>query len=339
MPIDTGLSAGIRIRMMDSLLQHDRWWSREEIFREVRRQNEAVRGSSISDTTLRNDLAIVAREAGDHLLIERRVHNKLYYRYSDRSFSILNAKPLDSEDYDYLQQSITLLRQIKGFTISRELESIIAKLQYAFPSSFDHPAVVFDGPDEFEGMELVQDLYNAILKKQVIAFQYQPFTEERPQEFIMHPYLLKEYNNRWYLVGLSDGPKEIRVCGLDRFKSEPKVKARIKYIEPQEVSFHPHTWFADVIGPTVLHENPVEEVILKFNKERAPYITTKPIHRSQSLVEVHKDGSVSFSYKLRFNKEFESLLLSFGTHVTIIKPDSLKMRLKEKIKQMLDKYE
>lgn len=338
MPIDTGLSAGTRIRIIDSLLQHDRWWSRDELFNEVKRQNEAVKGSSISDTTLRNDLEIIVTEAEENLMTEKRAHNKLYYRYTDRSFSILNAKPLDPDDYDYLQQSIALLKQIKGFTISKELESIIAKLQYAFPSTFDYPAVVFDGPDEFEGMEMVQDLYNAILKKQVIAFQYQPFTEKKPQEFIIHPYLLKEYNNRWYLVGLSDGPKEIWVCGLDRFKSEPKVKARVKYVEPKEVAFHPNSWFADVIGPTVRQENPVEEVVLKFSKERAPYIATKRIHKSQSLGKPYKDGSVSFTYKLRFNKELESLLLSFGTDVTIIKPESLKIRLKEKINEMLDKY-
>jgi len=237
-----------------------------------------------------------------------------------------------------LQQAIQVLQQVKGFAISEELKSLVVKLKYVMPIQSEVPTVLFDGPDRFEGMELMQQVYDAINKQQVIAFQYQPFNEKAPVEFTLHPYLLKEYNNRWYLVGYAIPKNEIWICALDRFKSDPKPRLRNEYLPPAAVGFDPVAYFADVIGPTVRKENPVEEVVLKFTPNRAPYVSTKNLHSSQELLKTYKDGSVSFSYRLRYNRELHGILMGFASDVKVLKPASLQQKIKDTAEAIVAMY-
>jgi predicted DNA-binding transcriptional regulator YafY len=335
MPLNVGLKASARIELLDGLLRHDRWWTKGELLTEVCRYSMALHEKMVSDATLRNDLEEIKLIAGEHYLEDTRGHGKKIFRYDDRNYSIYNIQRPDPLDYDYLEQAIHILQQVKGFAISQELKILMVKLKYAMPASSESPLVVFDGPEQFEGMELMQQVYDAIVKQQVIHFLYQPFNEKLPQDVTMHPYLLKEYNNRWFLVGLAIPQQKIWVCGLDRFKTDPKPRPRVAFISPAAVGFHPLTYFADVIGPTVLLENPVEKVMLKFSANRTPYVLTKPLHSSQQLEKAYNDGSVSLSYRLRFNKELLGLILGFGADVQVLAPKGLKHRLRAAIDNMV----
>lgn len=338
MPLNVGISASARIELLDSLFRHDRWWSKEELLTEINKHVEAVKEKKISDATLRNDLEEIKNLAQDHFLEEERDRRKKYYRYSTREFSIYNIEHLQPEDYDCIQQAIGLLQQIKGFAIAHDLEAIITKLKYTYPKANQSPMVLFDSPEHFAGMELMQQVYDAIIKQQVIHFLYQPFDKPFQEDFTIHPYLIKEYNNRWYLVGWVIPQNEIWTFALDRFKSDPKPKPKIQYIRAAEVGFDPHRHFADVIGPSVIKENSVEEIKLKFNSKRSPYIITKPLHNSQELIKTNKNGSSLFTYHLRYNKELLSLLLSFGSDVKVIAPGHLKEKILSEAQKLSLKY-
>lgn len=125
---------------------------------------------------------------------------------------------------------------------------------------------------------------------------------------------------------------------MDRFKTDPKPRPRVNYIGASTTGFDPYLHFADVIGPTVNRDRPVEEVRLKFSNTRTPYIVTKPIHSSQKLVKVQKNGSATFTYQLRFNKELLSTLLGFGEDVIVIYPNHLKEKILSKIQKMKALY-
>ncbi len=334
MPLNVGISASARIELLDSLFRHDRWWSKEELLSEINKQVEAIKEKRISDATLRNDLEEIRNIAHENFMEEIRGRQKKYYRYQSRDYSIYNIERLLPEDYDCIQQAIGLLQQIKGFAIAHDLETIITKLKYTYPKANQSPMVLFDSPEHFEGMELMQQVYDAIQKQQVIHFLYKAFNKALPEDFTVHPYLIKEYNNRWYLVGYTVPQNEIWTFALDRFKSDPKPKPRVNYIGASMVEFDPYLHFADVIGPTVIRDHPIEEVRLKFSRARTPYIVTKPLHNSQQLIDVQKNGSASFTYQLRFNKELLSTLLGFGEDVKVIRPNHLKEKILRQVKKM-----
>ncbi len=342
MPTHIGLSAMKRIEILDNCLRHDRWWSKIMLLQEVNRHVEAIRDRPISDATLRNDLEEIERKAGGNLLCEMRLtysglKKQKHYRYGNRDFSFFKKPPLEAAEYDILQQAVDLLSQLEGFEIADDLKDIVAKLQYSYPPP-DNPKVVFGQTGKRLGIDLMQELYEAIRDKQVIAFDYQPFDQALPQIFMLHPYLLKEYNSRWYVVGLAEPHREIWVCALDRFKSQPRARHRIVFIPPVQAGFDAEKHFADVIGPTVRKECPVEDIVVKFKATRVPYIITKPLHHSQQLLKSYKDGSASFSFRLRYNRELLGLILGFGADVKVLKPISLAEKVKETIRKILDNY-
>lgn len=337
MSLNVGLSASARIELLDCLLRHDRWWTKEELLQEVCNYTRALKDKDVSDATLRNDLEEIRIKAGDHFLEEKKGKKKAF-RYDDRTFSIYSIQRPDPEDYDNMQQAIRLLEQVKGLGLSDDLKAMLVKLKYVLPVQDNRPLVLFDGPERFDGMDLMQQIYDAISKEQVIAFHYQPFSEKEKLEFILHPYLLKEYNNRWFLVGMAEPKREIYICALDRFKGDPKPRPRIAFVPPAVAGFDAYAYFADVIGPTVRKENPVEEVRLKFSPARTPYVLTKPLHNSQRLIKSYANGGAVLAYDLRFNKELLGLIMGFGSDVEVVQPLTLRNKVKEMVEDIVKIY-
>lgn len=338
MPLNVGLSASARIELLDSLLRHDRWWTKEELLQEVCNYTNALKDKDVSDATLRNDLDEIKIKAGEHFL-ESKKGKKKAFRYDDRTYSIYSIQRPDPEDYDYLQQAIRLLEQVKGLGISAELKTLLIKLKYVMPKQDNRPLVLFDNPERYEGEELMQQVYDAIAKEQVIVFNYQPFTDNTQREFMVHPYLLKEYNNRWFLVGLAEPNKEIWICALDRFKSNPRPRPKVTFIPPDAAGFDAYRYFAEVIGLTIVKDQPVQEVVLKFSPARAPYVLTKPIHGSQRLLKTYKNGAVTLAYQLRPNRELKAVILGFGKDAEVMKPATLREEIKKEIRELLGMYE
>jgi predicted DNA-binding transcriptional regulator YafY len=338
MALNVGLSASARIELLDSLLRHDRYWTKEELLREICNHTRALRDKDVSDATLRNDLDEIRIRAGENLE-ESTKGKKKAFRYTDRTFSIYSIPPLDPEDYDFLQQAIRLLQQVKGFAISEELKTVLIKLKDVIPVEKKRPAILFDGPDRVEGIEILQEVFDAINNEQVIGFKYQPFTANAPYEVTLHPYLLRQYNNRWFLVGHDEEKQEIRLYPLDRFKNGPKARPKIVFKTQQETGFDPVTYFEHVVGVTLDKKAVVEEIHLKISAGRYPYIFTKPIHGSQQLLKTYQDGSVLLKLNLKINKELLGVILSFGSDVQVMKPASLKEQIREMAQKILDKYQ
>lgn len=337
MALNVGLSASARIELLDSLLRHDRWWTKEELLREICNHTRAMRDKDVSDATLRNDLDEIRIRAAEYFE-ESTKGKKKVFRYNDRTFSIYKINMLDPEDYDYLQQAIRLLGQVKGFAISEELKAVLIKLKDVAPIRNNKPAILFDGPERFEGIDILQEVFEAINKEQVIGFKYQPFTAPEPYEVILHPYMLRQYNNRWFLVGYDEDKSEVRLYPLDRFKSRPKDRSKYSFKAPETIHFDPNSYFEHVVGVTIDRKAPLEEIHLKFSAARAPYIFTKAIHKSQQLINTYQDGSVLLKLHLKINKELLGLLLGFGSDVQVMKPVSLKEQIKEIAQKIVAKY-
>ena len=92
-----------------------------------------------------------------------------------------------------------------------------------------------------------------------------------------------------------------------------------------------------MIGPSVHQNVVVEGVKLQFNKSRAPYVTTKPIHSSQRTLPL-EDGGMEVKLQLIPNRELESLLLSFGSDVTMLSPTTLRQKIADSHYMSLTTY-
>lgn len=162
---------------------------------------------------------------------------------------------------------------------------------------------------------------------------YKPFNKE---EFIsnVHPYHLRQYNRRWFLLAYSEDRKAISNFPLDRIT---KLKHLSKpYIET-DVDFE--EFFDDIVGVTNYKNSCIEKVVLKVSNKSIDYIRTKPLHGTQTeLKELGSDSHTFIQLKLKINTELEMLLLSYGDAIEIIEPSWLRIKFAEITKKMSENY-
>ena len=87
------------------------------------------------------------------------------------------------------------------------------------------PVIGYEKNPFLTGIENLSVLYNYIVNKQVVKIKYKHFTRGE-MNHIMHPYYLKQYNNRWFLFGITERDKDgLTDLPLDRsIRSAPGQK-------------------------------------------------------------------------------------------------------------------
>lgn len=263
------------------------------------------------------------------------VYGKKYYKYEDEDYSITDI-PLNENDMNVLTETVEMLKQFKDFSLFSELGGIIQRLEdKVYTEKTDRSAIIhLDKNEQLRGLEHLDVLYQAILKKMVLKITYQSFKAHKPSEIIFHPFILKEFNNRWFLVGRPgvEAKKQIVTFALDRIISID-YDLSVPYTTE---NFNGDAYYKNVVGVTVANTR-AERVKFWVDKKNAPYVITKPFHSSQRIIEQRDDG-VIFNILVQMNFELERLILGFGDSIEIIKPKRLRDRIKQKLQRASNFY-
>lgn len=128
------------------------------------------------------------------------VYDGKYYRYADPNYSIFDM-PLSENDYEIMKEAVEMLKQLEDFDHFSEMADVVESLQdkLSISKSNRKPIIHFDSMPNLKGLELLNPLYNYIANKQTLRIMYQSFNAKEANEYILYPYLLKEYRNRWFL--------------------------------------------------------------------------------------------------------------------------------------------
>ena len=246
------------------------------------------------------------------------VFQKKFYRYSEPDFSIKNI-PVNENDIKVMNDAVQILKQFKDFSIFKEMNGVIQKLEDSVYASKQKAIIHLDKNERLKGLEFIDTLYDAILNKNVLKIEYKSFKARETNYYIIHPQLLKEYNNRWFLITWDE--MTYLTLALDRVISIEKINA--EYIDKNIDGDH---FFKEVIGVTVSQRNRPMNVIFWIDKNNAPYVKTKPFHHSQEIIEELEDGTV-FKISVQINFELERVILGFGESIKIIQPTKLKKKI------------
>ena len=263
------------------------------------------------------------------------VLEKKYYTYEDPDYSITNI-PLTDQDLGKLTEVVEILRQFKGFNHFQDLIGMVQRLEnkiYAAKTN-QEPVIDFEKNEHLKGLEHIDTLYQAIIKKCCVQLTYQSFKARSANTFNFHPYYLKEYRNRWFVIGIKKKGAPVLILALDRIIGISE--GDIKYVPKQDFSLP--DFLKDVIGVTVNQNTPAEKVLIKVDIETTPYIMTKPLHHSQQVVEKLPEGTI-FSLNVQLNYELEREILGFGDHVKVIAPENLRRRIRETFENALHLYQ
>lgn len=212
-------NALIRYRTIDKCLQNSyRIWTLEDL---IDACSEALyeyegRDANVSKRTIQLDIQMMRSDKlGYNAPIV--VYDKKFYKYEDPDFSITDI-PLNESDMQVLTETVEVLKQFKDFSLFSELGDIIQRLEDKIYTEKTHqPSVIhLDKNERLKGLEHLDILYQAIIKKLVLKLSYQSFHAKECSEMIFHPFILKEYNNRWFLVGKNNERSNIITLALDR---------------------------------------------------------------------------------------------------------------------------
>ena len=258
---------------------------------------------------------------------------RCYYTYEDPHFSIFSSE-LSVEEVKNLLSTIDMLGRYRS-PKNAWLEEVISSLELRFGIKANRDKVVsFEQNDQLKGIEFLSDLIDAIINHQPLKMTYRPYKGDE-QTMVIHPHYMKQYNTRWFLFGLEDhgeyGMSHVNKA-LDRI-----VKfsiANVRFVENDQIDYE--TYFDDIVGVTHDRKHPdVEHVVLKFAKERFPYVVSKPIHQSQQVVNA-EDGTLSID--VRINRELEQNIFSFGQQVEVLSPEWFRNQIIEKYKEIVKIY-
>lgn len=185
-----------------------------------------------------------------------------------------------------------------------------------------------------KGVENIGILLQAIQQCTVINISHLSYQTGEQKAYTVEPYLLKEFEGMWYLFAYCEDMKAFRTFGLDRIRQiqvTDRIFQRIAELE------HTVEKFNNVYGLVYEPDNnpnaPIEEVRLKVSPVMMPYIQSLPIHSSQSI------SGDTITLHLIINPELENKIMSYGEHIEVLSPPSLRNKIKERIMQSLTKYD
>lgn len=291
--------------------------------------------NGISRRQILDDIAFMeSREGWEIDLARTRDGRKVFYRYADAGFSI-NNMPLNEVEINQLQSAADILSQFKGMPQFEWVNELVPKLKQGMASKEAAATIIeFDNNQYLKGIEHLGPLHNAIFYKKVLEISYQPFENETPYNLVIHPYFLKQYNNRWFLFGYnSQNEKYDWNLALDRISLITEVRG--KYQKNNQIDWT--EYFEDIIGVTKPDNSIVENITLHFYGKTGKYMESKPLHGSQKARWI-TDSILEVKLKVIINYELERLILSYADSVKVLQPRALKKAIKTRIKSAEELY-
>ena len=260
-------------------------------------------------------------------ILRERDGKKVYYRYEDPDFSI-EKTPISPEEMDQLKETILMLNRFKGMPQFWWMEEILSKLEDKFHlKSSDDSVIGFEQNLDLKGLENITPLFEAIVNKQVLNIRYKSFKANKPITCELHPYYLKQYNNRWFLFGWNTEFGAITNFALDRIEAISPMLGEYKP-KPEDLNFD--EYFDDIIGVTIPQNKRVEHIVMRIAPDRYPYIKNKPLHPSQH----NYDEEYRVSIDVIPNNELIALLLSFGSQLEVLEPQSVRDMMRDHVRTL-----
>jgi len=331
----------IRYRIIDSMLRNK--YRLYPSIEEIRAKCEdslfgSDWGDNISKSTIEKDFRSMRSDAelGFFAPIKYDKKKDGYY-YTDEEFTIHNL-PLKPEDIDAIKFASNTLMNFRESPLFVQFRFAIEKIFDRLNISSEvqderlDNLVQFDSYPDFPGNDYLQPLYTAIKDYKKVEIHYQRFNSTELSVRVYHPYLLKEYKYRWYVIGYSEDRDRIVTYALDRI-------SKIESIEEEfliQSDFNADTFFKYSFGITQIDHAP-QKIKLKFPSSQRGYIETQALHKTQEII---KETASYFILQLDVLVTYELLerIMSYGENVEVFAPESLKETIIKRYRSALSKY-
>ncbi|PWJ42045.1 helix-turn-helix transcriptional regulator [Sediminitomix flava] len=269
-------------------------------------------------------------------------HKKMKgYYYEDSSFQFGGVN-LNEDHLMALEFVESILNEFKSFPFINEFSDAIEKVldgvtisrNFAADGSNATKKIMTEKSAYVKPNKWLNILTKGITSKKVFSIGYQKFGASDSSVYTLHPFMIREYKDRWYVVGYISEKDDVRIFGIDRITDCQEVETDFSYA--QESKFDPIEFFKYTYGITALSEEP-KDVVLSFTPYSGNFVKSAPIHSSQETI-LDDDNETRIKLKVVVNYELKNWIMGFGSSVKVLEPITLKEEIKEEIEKMLRNY-
>lgn len=337
----TNKNALIRYKYLDRLLSdHHHYYDIHDLTEKVNEMLEEDGFSEVTQRCIEKDL--VDLEGLFSAPVERsNKQGKRCIAYGKYSFSIF-TKEMSDEEANLLTEVLNTIGQFDGLDNFKWLDDF--KIGLGLEER--RQIISFSNNPYLQNSNLLGTLFDNISNEVVIRLSYHTFNDNTIRSIDFHPYLLKQYNDRWFLLGAADSDQKMLTFALDRIdKVEPLPEK--KYTEcPDDI----YDRFEDIVGVTLYEDRPIEHILCWVSDASKGYVNTKPIHESYTPIKGAKDvelheqyqhleGGLFFYINCIPNFELIRELCSFGGNLVVLSPESIRQEIKNRLIAHLQQYQ
>lgn len=268
-----------------------------------------------------------------------RAYRKRCLRYVDPTFSIFKPKLTDDEK-SVLAASLETLGSFDGLENFEWLSDLTKRLNME-----EHTPVISMSKNLLSNSTMLARLFTVIRLRQVITLVYHTFSNTRIRRVDVSPQLLKEYNNRWFLIACACDTGAVLTFALDRI-DDFSFNYTLHYISAQEDL---EERYEDIVGVTYDPDASIYKIIFWASDASLNYVRTKPIHGSQKQLRGDKEILLRESYpklldgaffqiECKENYELIRELMAFSENLVVISPHSIVQKIKERLSVMINRY-
>ena len=244
------------------------------------------------------------------------------YAYSDPSY-VLAGVPLTDHDYNTIIESVAIIQAIAGSRIGDKftsaMEKVLSITLEEFPNSpKSYPILQTMNPQQSRGFEHFDIFYDACQNKKPVSVIHYSYTKRRFSSLTIHPFMIKEFENKWYVLGYSEKHDEIRTFGFDRIYSPIALKKPYRYTDRKIIDEKTQEYY----GVYPIPNQAKQQIVIHANALATNYFEANPIHTSQRL-EKNENGSSTIYFHLIPTLELSRLFLSYGRQVRTLEPQWL----------------
>lgn len=319
-----------RYRIIDRAIRSNRFMAtKERLLEEL-----AAELLTISDSQLSKDIAYMQTHKQAPILFDRK---KGGYVYTDPDYSF-EHNAITEDDKWVLDFANATMNAYGNANLVMHFDGLVNKLvtgssKQKSKQSAENNYIAVETTNNSEGYQYLYTLYQSIIERKVVAIMYQPFQKEE-RKHTLSPYLLKQYRNRWYVIGYSTEKKSTLVFALDRIKE--LKPSRTSYFT--DTKFNTEQYFKYSFGATHRYDLQPEKVKLWFNRTNKDYILSQPLHHSQQVVE-HTDEYVVVELKVLITWELKAMIYSYSSGLKVLQPQQLQQEIADELNKAATLYQ
>lgn len=220
---------------------------------------------------------------------------------------------------------------IESFLSHFEMLSTAQLINYSFKETSNVLNFIeFENKASTSSVSNFKTLLEAIHQSLSVSFIHNSFYHLKKEEYKLKPYFLKQYQNRWYVIGETE--KGYRTFGVDRIEN---ISTGAKKFKPKTEEAKDK--FRNVIGLNYV-DHKIEKIHLSFNISQKPYINSLPLHNSQKEINIETENTFDIELRIHPNFEFRQQVLKYGSLVKVVEPKWLAEEIKEELRKGFESY-